>query len=452
MPAVIQELEPQAIQQTLEQPLEQTDAQKNDNPRKSKKRKPKVNQKPEKIFAIKNIDNSRFRCLGSWPSLEESPIDWPPTVPVNTKSFPNASFPDGETVEYTDANSFRMTSAEKRALETPMTRDLNDIRRASEVHRQVRKYVQSWIEPGMKMIDICQKLEAKTLELVQADGAKSGFGFPTGCSLNHVAAHYTPNYGDDTVLQYSDIMKLDFGVHVNGLIVDSAFTVAFDPKFDSLIESTLEATKVGIAAAGIDVRFYEVSKAIEEVIKSYEMEVDGKLVPIKPIANLNGHTITRWQIHGGKSVPIVNTGSMIKMEEGEIYAIETFASTGKGVVAEGGECSHYRIGDFGPIAPRGKQQQGNKTSLLMRQSLRPAAQALLSAIEANFGSLAFCRRWLDDIQQTRHLLSLKQLVQAGVITDYPPLVDVKGSFTSQSEHTLILRPTCKEILSRGPDY
>ena len=43
-----------------------------------------------------------------------------------------------------------------------------------------------------------------------------GLAFPTGCSLNHVAAHYTPNAGDETVLQYNDVCKIDFGTHING--------------------------------------------------------------------------------------------------------------------------------------------------------------------------------------------------------------------------------------------
>ena len=45
-------------------------------------------------------------------------------------------------------------------------------------------------------------------------------------SLNQIAAHYTPNPGDTTVLKYNDVLKLDFGTHVNGYIVDSAFTWA----------------------------------------------------------------------------------------------------------------------------------------------------------------------------------------------------------------------------------
>jgi methionine aminopeptidase len=43
---------------------------------------------------------------------------------------------------------------------------------------------------------------------------------------------------------------------------------------------------------------------------------------------LNGHSIGRYQIHAGKSVPIVKGGEQTKMEEGEFYAIETFGSTG----------------------------------------------------------------------------------------------------------------------------
>jgi methionyl aminopeptidase len=45
---------------------------------------------------------------------------------------------------------------------------------------------------------------------------QAGIGFPTGCSVNHVAAHYTPNPGDNTVLQYGDVMKVDFGTQIEG--------------------------------------------------------------------------------------------------------------------------------------------------------------------------------------------------------------------------------------------
>lgn len=50
----------------------------------------------------------------------------------------------------------------------------------------------------------------------------------------------------------------------------------------------------------------------------------GKVYPIKCCRNLNGHSIGPYQIHAGKSVPIVKGGETTRMEEGEFYAIETF--------------------------------------------------------------------------------------------------------------------------------
>ena len=54
--------------------------------------------------------------------------------------------------------------------------------------------------------------------------------------------------------------------------------------------------------------------------------------------------------------------------------------------------------------------------------------------------------------QTKYLLALKNLCDAGVVDPYPPLCDIKGCYTAQFEHTILLRPTVKEVISRGDDY
>ena len=114
-------------------------------------------------------------------------------------------------------------------------------------------------------------------------------------------------------------------------------------------------------------------------MESHEVELDGKVYPIKCCRNLNGHSIGPYQIHAGKSVPIVGGGETTRMEEGEFYAIETFGSTGRGYVVEDGECSHYMKDFYAPHVP-----------------LRlPKSKALLSHINKTFGTLAFCRRWLE---------------------------------------------------------
>ena len=62
-----------------------------------------------------------------------------------------------------------------------------------------------------------EQVESTARKLIGENGLQAGLAFPTGVSLNHCAAHYTPNAGDTTVLQYDDVMKLDFGTHINGM-------------------------------------------------------------------------------------------------------------------------------------------------------------------------------------------------------------------------------------------
>jgi methionyl aminopeptidase len=146
----------------------------------------------------------------------------------------------------------------------------NNIRRAAEVHRQARQYARKVIKPGMTMIDVANTIEDSTRALVEEDGLDSGVGFPTGLSLNDCAAHYTPNPTDKRsmciltrplcrrcrlpvinvvsckVLEDGDIMKVDIGVHVKGRIVDSAFTLSWNPEYENLLKAVKDATDTGV--------------------------------------------------------------------------------------------------------------------------------------------------------------------------------------------------------------
>ena len=111
-------------------------------------------------------------------------------------------------------------------------------------------------------MDICNEIEATNRRLIEANGLEAGIAFPTGASLNHCAAHWTPNLGDETVLQKDDVMKIDYGSHVRGILTDCAFTVAFNPTYDNLLLAVKEATETGIKAAGIDARLGEIGEQI----------------------------------------------------------------------------------------------------------------------------------------------------------------------------------------------
>lgn len=360
--------------------------------------------------------------------------------------FPDGKYPEGEWMDYhQDFNLERTTDEESRYLKRDLERaeHWSDVRKGAEIHRRVRRVIKDKIVPGMKLMDIADMIENSTRkftgaeDLLAMENPKSqGIGFPTGLSLNHCAAHFTPNAGDKTVLKYEDVMKVDYGVQINGNIIDSAFTVAFDPQYDNLLAAVKDATYTGIKEAGIDVRLTDIGEAIQEVMESYEVEINGETFQVKPCRNLCGHNIGPYSIHGGKSVPIVKNGDTTKMEEGEHFAIETFGSTGRGYVTSGGEVSHYA---------RSREDQQVMPTL-------DSAKKLLKVIDRNFGTLPFCRRYLDRLGQEKYLFALNNLVRHGLVQDYPPLNDIPGSYTAQFEHTILLHAHKKEVVSKGDDY
>ncbi|KAF2685221.1 methionine aminopeptidase 2-like protein [Lentithecium fluviatile CBS 122367] len=371
----------------------------------------------------------------------------PPRVAL-ADLFHNQPYPEGQIVEYAvkDDNLERTTAEELRQISVMSNMDddfLNDYRKAAEVHRQVRQHAQTLAKPGVSMTLLAQEIEDGVRALTghqgiePGDALKAGMGFPTGLCLNNVGAHWTPNPGGkDVILQYDDVLKVDFGVHVSGRIVDSAFTVAFNPVYDNLLAAPKAATNAGLKEAGIDARIDHISEVIQEVMESYEVELNGKTIPVKSVKNITGHNILRYKIHGSKQVPFIKTRTNHIMEEGDVFAIETFGTTGKAYLRDD-------VGVYG----YGRNENARATGLH-----HASAKSLLKTIDENFGTLVFSRRYLEHLGAKNYHLGMRSLVQAGVVDCYGPLVDVPGSYVAQFEHTILLRPNCKEIISRGDDY
>jgi methionyl aminopeptidase len=181
----------------------------------------------------------------------------PPRVAL-ADIFRDQIYPEGEIVEYDikDENLKRTTAEEIRHLAAVSNMDdefLRDYRKAAEIHRQVRQYAQTIAKPGISMTDLAREIDDGVRALTghqgleKGDALKAGLAFPTGLCLNNIGAHWTPNTGaKEVILQYDDVLKIDFGVHVNGRIVDSAFTVAANPVYDPLLNAVRAATNIGL--------------------------------------------------------------------------------------------------------------------------------------------------------------------------------------------------------------
>ena len=165
-----------------------------------------------------------------------------------------------------------------------------------------------------------------------------------------------------------------------------------------------------------------ISEAIQEVMESYEVELNKKIIPIKAVRGITGHNILRYKIHGDKQVPFVKTRSTQRMEEGDVFAIETFGSTGKA----------YARDDVG-VYGYGRNEHASAASLH-----HASAKSLLKKIDENFGTLVFSRRYLERIGVKNYHLGMKSLVSNGIVESYGPLVDVPGSYVAQFEHVSLL--------------
>ena len=324
---------------------------------------------------------------------------------------------------------------------------LNDAIKGASVHKKVSKKVFEYVKPGITLKEIVQFVETSIREETSFDPfvpLNAGVGFPVGVGVNNCVAHYTPNYEEsDYVLLDNDIIKIDYGVHYNGMIIDSAFTLHFDPKYDEFIHISKETTDIAIKHSGPDAILGEIGREVEEFIKSKEITIDGKVYPLTVMKDLSGHLIKTFEIHAGKAVPNVAIHYPLRMVEGEFYAIEPFITTGNGKSILGGPNSHFMI----------DKNRINEINRINDDSEKD----FYNLIYQNYRTLPFCQRWFYDMDlystpKGNYNLLLKNLENKRIIKSYPPIYDIDKSIVSQFEHTIYIRDKGILNLTKNSNY
>src|SRR3989338_2430215 len=92
-------------------------------------------------------------------------------------------------------------------------------------------------KPGVKLLDLAEQLET----FLKAQDPGVSLAFPVNLSINNNAAHYTPTADDETLIGEKDILKIDFGVHADGFIVDNSITVDFSGEHGKLVDAAQNA-------------------------------------------------------------------------------------------------------------------------------------------------------------------------------------------------------------------
>ena len=155
--------------------------------------------------------------------------------------------------------------------------------KASKIHKEITKDLKenNIIQPGKSLLEITNYIENQVKIKTNYNPLKPlerGMAFPCSLSVNEIVAHYTPAYKkEDYIIKENDIIKVDFGVHEQGTIIDSALTFHFNEKYNEFIKISKDITNYGVSLCGPDAVLGDIGKNIEEYIQSKEVEIDGKI-------------------------------------------------------------------------------------------------------------------------------------------------------------------------------
>lgn len=279
--------------------------------------------------------------------------------------------------------------------------------RSGKITKEVRAVVRSKVKVGMPYIEACKLVEKE----IEARGGEAAF--PVGIGVNQVTAHYAPDEDDRSIFREGDLIKVDFGVHVEGYVTDTAVSLTFNPDYDLLLEAAERTLEVAINIARTETRTGEIGGEIQKEASRFGF---------KTIQNLTGHTVDRYVVHAGKSIPNVYMPGTPSLKKGDVFAIEPFVTLGTAagyVVDAPGQTIFSLVG-------RKKTGQAD-------------LDAFVDGVWNGRKTLPFTPRWYSKefgAKKVKELVS--KLVAKRVLRGYSTLVEASNSPVAQFEHTMVL--------------
>ncbi len=274
--------------------------------------------------------------------------------------------------------------------------------RAGRIAREARELGARMIEDGegLPFLEVAEAVEGEILR------RGAGLAFPVNITVNNEAAHYSPVPWEERRLRRGDIVKLDVGAHVDGYIADTAVTVIVGGGEDPLVEAVRMALDEVVSGIRVGMKVSEIGAIIEGVIKSRGF---------RPVYNLTGHSLDRFKLHAGLSIPNFDDGSDKRILPGMALAIEPFGTDGKGIVRNDGDGHIYMLNPDRP----------------------PIMEEFARRIASLYDGLPFAERWLvrDEPGAVRDLPLARR---TGVLVHYPKLVEGRRKKVAQFEHTFLI--------------
>ncbi|EQB71169.1 MAG: hypothetical protein AMDU1_APLC00033G0020 [Thermoplasmatales archaeon A-plasma] len=269
---------------------------------------------------------------------------------------------------------------------------------AGVIGRNALELGKSLATPGALLLDVAEKIEG----FIREQGAVPSF--PVNLSINNEAAHYSPYVGDKRKFATGDVVKIDVGASVDGYLSDNAATVEVGEsgQHSDLIDATREALNAAIKKVRPGAQIRSIGQEIGRVITSHGF---------KPIRNLGGHGLNRYDLHSEIFIPNYDDGNGETFHADMAIAIEPFASTGIGMIHNG---------------------PGGHIYILSGTKVRKD-----EPLYQNFNTVPFAERWVAKIMPD-YSDYLHRMMKAKEVSEFAVLKEHKGSFISQAEHTLLI--------------
>lgn len=311
---------------------------------------------------------------------------------------------------------------------------------AGEVAAVVMNKILAHIVPEKSIVELCkaadQEIEDETAKIYNKIKMDKGIAFPTCISVNNCAGHFSPLVSEDkTVLKQGDLVKIDFGVHIDGFIVQIAHSV--------ICGQSAEVPTTGRAADAICAAYFA-AECVHRLIRPGNTnkqctEIIGKVAEVfqcKPLEGVLSHQLKRYIIDGNKTIiqrPDVDQQvEDATFEVNEVYSVDIVMSTGEGKASQ----REARTTIF-------KRQLDQNYNLKSKH-----ARSVFSQVSKKYQSMPFNLRALGMENESK--FGIVELINHDLVVGYPVLYEKDGEFVAQIKFTALVLPNSTTRLPAAP--
>lgn len=299
------------------------------------------------------------------------------------------------------------------------------------VNRILKKIITKCVA-GASVRELCKEgdllIEEETSSIFKREkDMKKGIAFPVCMSINNCINHYSPLTSDtDSILQDGDLVKIDFGAHLDGFIGVVGHTV--------VVGATKENKVTGRKADVMLAAYYAAEAALRLIRPGNQNYMVTDIVTkitdefkCKPVEGMLSFQLQQGRIDGEKTI-IQNPSEAQRkevekcdFETNDVFGIDVIVSTGEGIGRE----MESRVTIY------------RKTEEVYSLKLK-ASKEFYRKVKNSYGTMPFNLRSFEDEKKAR--MGVVECVTHKLVEQYPVVWEKPNEFVAQFKYTVLLKP------------